>query len=55
MFYPLIPIGLTALFILYVLYLALIKKELKAKFKTVVLPGLFFLAIWAAIYFFVLT
>jgi hypothetical protein len=51
MTYPFIPIGLIALFIAYVLYLLLIKKDSKA-FRMVLFPGLFFTAIWAVIYFF---
>jgi hypothetical protein len=53
MTYPLISIGLITLFIAYILYLLLIKKDLK-KFKTVLYPGLFFIAIWAIIYYFLL-
>ncbi len=54
MTYPLIPIGLIIVFIAYVIYLAVVKKNLKSKFKTVVLPGLFFIAIWIVIYYFIL-
>jgi FtsH-binding integral membrane protein len=53
MTYPFIPIGLIIVFIVYVLYLLLIKKDLK-KLKTVLYPGLFFIAIWAVIYFILL-
>lgn len=53
MFYLYIPIGLTALFLVYVLYLAF-SKQLKTKFRTAVLPGLFFVGIWGAIYFLML-
>ena len=53
MMYPFIPIGLTAVFIVYVLYLLIIKKDIK-KLKTVLYPGLFFIAIWAVIYYFLL-
>ena len=49
MTYPFIAIGLTAVFIVYILYLLLIKKDIK-KFKAVLLPGLVFIAIWAIIY-----
>lgn len=51
--YPFIPIGLIAVFIVHVLYLLLIKKDIK-KLKVVVYPGLFFIAIWAVIYYFLL-
>ncbi len=54
MTYPFIPIGLIAVLIIYLLYLALIKKTIKSKFKTVVLPGLFFVGIWGIIYYFLL-
>lgn len=54
MTYPFIPIGLAALFIAYVLYLAMIKKNLNSKLKTVVFPGLSFIAIWSIIYYFFL-
>jgi hypothetical protein len=50
MTYPFIAIGLTAVFIVYTLYLLLIKKDIK-KFKTVLLPGLVFIAIWAVLYY----
>ncbi len=50
MLYPFITVGLTAVFVLYVLYLGLIRKNLKAKMKTVVYPGLFFIATWTVIY-----
>jgi hypothetical protein len=51
MTYPFIPIGLIALFIAYVLYLLLIKKDRK-RLKTVLYPGLSFIAIWVVIYYF---
>jgi hypothetical protein len=50
MTYPFIAIGLTAVFIVYILYLLLIKKDIK-KFKAVLFPALLFIAIWAVIYF----
>jgi len=52
--YPVIPIGLIAVFIAYVLYLLLVKKNLKSRINTVVLPGLFFIAVWLIIYYFIL-
>lgn len=51
--YPLIAVFLAVLFVAYLLYLALVKKDIKAKMQTVVLPGVFFLSVWAAIYFIV--
>ncbi len=53
MTYPFIAIGLIFVFIVYVLYLLLIKKDMK-KLKAVLYPGLFFVAIWALIYYFLL-
>lgn len=50
MTYPFIPIGLIAVFIVVVLYLAIIKKD-RRKMAMVLYPGLFFIAIWAAIYY----
>lgn len=50
MIYPFIPIGLIAIFLVYLFYLLLIKKD-KKKFKAVLLPGLFFIAVWAVIYY----
>ena len=50
MTYPFIAIGLIAIFIIYVLYLFVTKNKTKAR---AVLPvGLFFIAIWAIIYYF---
>lgn len=53
MTYPFIPIGLIAIIIVYILYLLLIKKDTK-KFRSILYPGLFFIAIWAVIYYFLL-
>jgi hypothetical protein len=53
MTYPFIAIGLIAIFIIYSLYLLFIKKDLK-KLKTVMYPGLFFIAIWGVLYYFLL-
>jgi hypothetical protein len=53
MTYPFIPIGLLTVFIIYVVYLLFIKKDLK-KFKAFFYPGLFFFAIWGAIYYFLI-
>lgn len=53
MLFSVIPIGLIAVFIGYVFYLLLIKKDME-KLKSVLLPGIFFVAVWAAIYFWLL-
>ena len=53
MTYPFIPIGLIAIYIVYVMYLLLVKKDTK-KIKSILYPGLFFIAIWGVIYFFLL-
>jgi len=50
MTYPIIPIGLIAVFIVCVLYLLLIKKDRK-KTKIVLFPGLIFIGVWAVIYY----
>jgi len=54
MIYPFITIGLLAVFIIYILYLAVVKKDLKSKMQTVVLPGLFFIGVWVVLYYFLL-
>lgn len=54
MTYPIIPMVLIPVFLGYVLYLAFIKKDLKSKFKTVVLPGTLFIVLWAVLYYFLL-
>lgn len=53
MTYPFIPIGLIAVFIVYVLYLLLFKKNIK-RVKSVLELGLLFIAIWSVIYYFLL-
>ncbi len=53
MTYSFIPIGLIAVFIVYVLYLLFFKKDMK-RLKAVLYPGLFFIAIWVVIYYFIL-
>jgi len=53
MSYILIPFGLIAVFVVYVLYLLMIKKDM-IKFKAVVIPGLFFIVVWLALYYFML-
>ncbi|MFT3796708.1 hypothetical protein [Flavobacterium sp.] len=44
------PIAMAILFVLYMLYLALVKKELKSHLKTVLYPGLFFIFVWGICY-----
>ncbi len=53
MTYPFIPIVLIAIFLAYILYLFPFKKDAK-KAKAVLYPGLFFIAIWIGIYYFLL-
>jgi hypothetical protein len=53
MTYLFIPIGLIAIYIVYLLYLLLVKKDIK-KINSILYPGLFFIAIWVFIYFFLL-
>jgi uncharacterized BrkB/YihY/UPF0761 family membrane protein len=50
MIYPFIPVGLILILILFALYLLIIKKDMK-QLKTVLYPGIFFIAIWAIIYY----
>ena len=42
-----------AIDIVYVLYLLIVKKDIK-KINSILYPGLFFVAIWGVIYFFLL-
>ncbi len=51
MLFPIIPIGLIAVFIGYVLYLIFIKKDAK-QLKPVLSVGLVFVGLWAVIYAF---
>lgn len=53
MTYPFIPIGLIILFIGYVLYLLIVKKDRK-RLKRILFPGLFFIGIWAVFYYILL-
>ncbi|WP_187695259.1 hypothetical protein [Chryseobacterium sp.] len=53
MTYPLIPIGLIIIFIIYVIYLAFVKKDMQM-LRSVLYPGLFFITVWALIYYFML-
>lgn len=46
-----IPIGLLVLFLLWVAYRLLIKKDLKKNLDSLY-AGLFFIGVWATIYFF---
>lgn len=50
-----IPLLMTVLFIVYVLYLAFFKKELKQQLTGVLYPGLFFIGVWCILYYFILT
>ncbi len=51
MTYPFIPIFLIAIFAAVLVYFSFIKKDLK-KIKTILYPGLFFIGIWAVMYYF---
>lgn len=53
MMYPFIPIGLLVLLVLYILYLLVVKKD-KRKLKAVLYPSLFFIVVWAVLYYFLL-
>jgi hypothetical protein len=44
------PIAMIAVFVLYVAYLAFLKKDLKRNLATVVYPGAFFIAVWGVCY-----
>ncbi|QBZ96909.1 hypothetical protein GS03_00392 [Flavobacterium sangjuense] len=46
-----LPFFMTIIFVLYVLYLAFIKKDLKKNMQTVVYPGVFFISVWVICYF----
>ncbi len=48
------PIVFILLFIFYVLYLMIVKKQLKQNLAGVVYPGLFFIAVWGILYYFIL-
>lgn len=45
------PIVFVVLFIFYVLYLGLVKKNLKDQIATVLFPGLFFILVWGILYY----
>ena len=53
MAYSFIPLGLIAIFAVYILYLVFIRKDWK-KAQTLLYPGIFFIAVWAVIYYFML-
>lgn len=53
MTYPFIPLGIITIFVGYVAYLLLVKKDLR-QFKTVFYPGLFFIGIWVLLYLLIL-
>lgn len=44
------PIILTAIFVLYMLHLAFVKKQFKSRLKTEILPGVFFIMVWGIFY-----
>jgi len=51
MTYPFIAFGLLIVFLIYVLYLLVIKRDMKT-LKQVLIPGAFFIAIWVLLYFY---
>ena len=53
MLYTLLPILLIAIFIVYVLFLLIVRKDIK-KLRIALYPGLTFIAVWAVIYYFLL-
>lgn len=48
-----IPLVVIAIFLVYILYLVLTKKDSKT-ITRVLYPGLFFIAVWAVIFFLIL-
>lgn len=48
-----IPLVFIALFLVYIVYLILSKKDVKT-IQKVLYPGLFFIAVWAVIFFLIL-
>lgn len=50
-----IPFVMIAVFLMYVLYLALIKKELRKNLYTVLYPGMFFMTVWGVIYYLIIS
>ncbi len=53
MTYLFIPFGLIAVFLIYILYLIIFRKDRK-QLKSALYPGLFFIAIWVGVYYFLL-
>ncbi len=51
MLFPFITIGLAVAFLGYVLYLIFVKKNFREKWQSEVMPGIFILGVWAALYF----
>lgn len=49
-----IPFAMIAVFAFYILYLALVKKDLKNHLKTTIYPGMFFVLIWGICFLFFL-
>lgn len=54
MTYPFIPFFLTLLFGAVLIYFSLIKKDME-KTKAILYPGVFFIGIWAVMYYFLFT
>jgi len=50
MLYVFIPVGLIFVFLLYSMYLVVIRKDYKT-FKSVFYPGIFFILLWIGIYY----
>lgn len=53
MTYPFIAVGLTALFVVYIVYLLFFKKD-KKQLKDALLPGLIFISVWIVLYIFLI-
>lgn len=47
--YALIPFALIAIFIVYILYLLIFKRDTE-KIKSILYPGLFFTLVWVVVY-----
>lgn len=43
------------LFVLYILHLAIVKKDLKSNLHSTLYPGLFFIGVWILIYYVILS
>ena len=49
MLYLYIPLGLIAVFVVFILYLLIVKKDRK-QVKAFLYPGLLFIGVWAVLY-----